>query len=86
VEELSNLELESYGIECARLAGMPESILEVAAERAQEFQNATEVRIKQNKISKFLKVLKRGESDEAPQPETILSELKNLVETLSIST
>lgn len=49
MKELVNLELESYGIECARLAEMPESILEVAARRAQEFQNATEVRIKQYK-------------------------------------
>ncbi|KAF9452264.1 DNA mismatch repair protein MSH3 [Macrolepiota fuliginosa MF-IS2] len=41
---------ESFGVECARLAGMPEPLLEVAARHAQEFQHTTEERIKQNRF------------------------------------
>ncbi|OCH90300.1 hypothetical protein OBBRIDRAFT_826026 [Obba rivulosa] len=41
---------ESFGVECARLAGVPESILRLASEKAQSMQAATEERIRRNKF------------------------------------
>jgi DNA mismatch repair protein MSH3 len=40
---------ESFGVECARLAGLPEKLLEVATKRSQSFQATVQERVKQNK-------------------------------------
>jgi DNA mismatch repair ATPase MutS len=40
---------ESFGIECGRLAGLPESILSVAANRAAIMKVQVQQRIKQNR-------------------------------------
>ena len=40
---------ESFGIECARLAGLPEQILSMATERAGAMRSIVEQRSKQNK-------------------------------------
>jgi DNA mismatch repair protein MSH3 len=40
---------ESFGVECARLAGLPESVLDVAASRSKALQGLIEDRSKRNK-------------------------------------
>ena len=40
---------ESFGVECARLANLPEAVLKVATARSQSMRAAIEARIKRNK-------------------------------------
>lgn len=40
---------ESFGVECGRLAGLPESILQVAASKAQQLRSSVDARVKRNK-------------------------------------
>ena len=48
---------ESFGIECGRLAGLPESILSVAANRAAIMKVEVQQRIKRNRYVAFLVLL-----------------------------
>ena len=45
----SGITAESFGVECARLAQVPEIILRRATERSQEMRSLIEKRIKRNK-------------------------------------
>ncbi len=45
----SGITVESFGVECARLAGVPEKILRVASRQAQEMKELVEGRVKRNK-------------------------------------
>jgi DNA mismatch repair protein MSH3 len=45
----SGMATESFGIECARLAGLPEKILEAATNHSQSFQSTVQERVKQNR-------------------------------------
>lgn len=76
---------ESFGIECARLASMPEQLLEVASARARVFQSTIEERIRQNKIIKAVMLINRCKQEERSQREATLAQLRGLVESLSIS-
>jgi len=40
---------ESFGVECARLAALPENILEVAAERSTQMEGEVQQRVRRNK-------------------------------------
>ena len=48
---MAGMATESFGIECARLAGLPEKILKVAADRSQSFQSTVQERVKQNRCA-----------------------------------
>ncbi|KAK2460594.1 hypothetical protein APHAL10511_007064 [Amanita phalloides] len=67
---------ESFGIECARLAGIPESLLSVAANRAANMKDEVEQRIKQNRIRKLAQLLKQCLSNNPPSAHASLKELK----------
>ena len=41
--------IESFGVECARLAAVPETILRVASRQSQEMKELVEGRVKRNK-------------------------------------
>lgn len=43
------LVVDSFGVECARLAGLPEKILQVASTQSQEMKELVEGRMKRNK-------------------------------------
>lgn len=45
----SGITAESFGVECARLAYVPETILQTASERSREMRAQIEKRIKRNK-------------------------------------
>ncbi|KDQ59554.1 hypothetical protein JAAARDRAFT_625109 [Jaapia argillacea MUCL 33604] len=49
---------ESFGIECARLATIPENILQVARERSEAMRRLVEERAKRNKIRKWTGIIK----------------------------
>lgn len=44
---------ESFGVECARLAGLPESVLDVASEQAASMKQAIEERVRRTKWVSF---------------------------------
>ncbi|KAF5324788.1 hypothetical protein D9611_004290 [Ephemerocybe angulata] len=48
-ELTSGLAPESFGIECGRLAGLPEKLLEVATERSDQMRREVTARVKRNK-------------------------------------
>ncbi|KZT60361.1 hypothetical protein CALCODRAFT_114887 [Calocera cornea HHB12733] len=59
----------SYGIECARLAGMPETVLESAATRSAEMRKVVEQRTEMSRLRKEIELIKeclKTGSDEAP--------------------
>lgn len=41
--------IESFGIECGRLAGLPEKLLQVAGERSDQMRQEVTARVKRNK-------------------------------------
>ncbi|KAI0260994.1 DNA mismatch repair protein MSH3 [Gloeopeniophorella convolvens] len=51
------LAAESFGIECARLAGIPEDVLEPAVEHAERMRKLVEERARQSRARKALKLL-----------------------------
>jgi len=77
---------ESFGVECARLAGLPEQILSIATERSGVMRSIVEQRSKQNKARKCTRLLGEclAESDEAGI-EKNLEELRTLVDSMSVS-
>ncbi|CCM03684.1 uncharacterized protein FIBRA_05828 [Fibroporia radiculosa] len=48
---------ESFGVECGRLAGLPEQLLQVASERAQVLRAAITRRVRQNRFRKLTRLL-----------------------------
>lgn len=46
---MRGLAVDSFGVECARLAGVPESILETASQKASTMKDQVESRINRNK-------------------------------------
>ncbi|KAL1680878.1 muts domain V-domain-containing protein [Schizophyllum commune] len=46
----SGITSESFGVECGRLAGLPESVLQTASQRSQSFQVEVEARMKRNRF------------------------------------
>ncbi|KXN82576.1 DNA mismatch repair protein MSH3 [Leucoagaricus sp. SymC.cos] len=77
---------ESFGIECARLANMPELLLEAASDQAQLFQTKLEERIKRNKIAKAVMLIKRSRQEKGSPLEATLRTLRDLVQSLSLAT
>ncbi|KAJ7083832.1 DNA mismatch repair protein MSH3 [Mycena crocata] len=63
---------ESFGVECARLAGLPESILRNATEQSSKMEAAIATRAKRNKALKALQLLK-GSSINASTVEKLHS-------------
>jgi len=77
---------ESFGVECARLAGLPEDILSIATQRSAAMQSIVEQRSKRNKARKCACLLNQCivNSDK----ETVrgsLEELQIMIDSLSMS-
>jgi len=53
----SGMAKESFGVECGRLAGLPDSILSVALQHSSNMQHQVEKRMKQNNVRKALKLV-----------------------------
>ncbi|TFK42973.1 muts domain V-domain-containing protein [Crucibulum laeve] len=77
---------ESFGIECGRLAGLSDSILNIASERAIEMQQRVEAKIKRNKIHKAARLLNECLVNGGVMGEAALEELHKVNDTLSIYT
>jgi len=75
---------ESFGIECGRLAGLPESILSVAANRAASIKVQVQQRIKQNRMRKMALLLKQVLSDDLASSTSAMMELKHSLDLLRI--
>ncbi|KAF4615129.1 hypothetical protein D9613_003157 [Agrocybe pediades] len=79
---IPGLATESFGIECARLAALPENILEVAAERSAQMQGEVEQRVRKNKLIKAPYQIKQCLNGEKGDSETALEELRATLESL----
>ncbi|KAF9009406.1 DNA mismatch repair protein MSH3 [Cyathus striatus] len=53
----SGMATESFGVECGRLAGLPEPLLTVAAEQSTHMQASVEGRIKKHRIRKAIQLV-----------------------------
>ncbi|CAL1703692.1 unnamed protein product [Somion occarium] len=69
---MRGLAVDSFGVECARLAGVPEKVLETASEKAQTMKAQVERRVNRNRLRKCLKLL-RG-----PMPPELSATLHDL--------
>jgi DNA mismatch repair protein MSH3 len=67
---------ESFGVECARLAGLPESILENATKRSSSMETTVTARAKRNASFKAVELLK------ALQRHTVQSDTQATIEIL----
>ncbi|KAJ3538219.1 hypothetical protein NM688_g6551 [Phlebia brevispora] len=76
----------SFGIECARLAGLPESILRKASTEAETMRSLIEQRGKRNRLRKCLRLmqntLRRSPSD--TQASSSLAELRALAASITL--
>jgi len=81
---VGGLVAESFGIECGRLAGLPESILSVAANRAASIKVQVQQRIKQNRMRKMALLLKQVLSDDLASSTSAMMELKHSLDLLRI--
>ncbi|KAJ7632480.1 muts domain V-domain-containing protein [Roridomyces roridus] len=77
---------ESFGVECARLAGLPESILDRASEKSSNLEKTVTERTKRNMVIQTLQILK-GLSDPQPQSqaETTVEILRSSLRSLTTS-
>ncbi|KAF8212388.1 muts domain V-domain-containing protein [Mycena galopus ATCC 62051] len=72
---------ESFGVECARLAGLPDRILNSATKESSKMESAVAARAKRNMSSKALQLLKdllRNSSLSDEQMEANLDKLRSL--------
>ncbi|KAJ7273569.1 muts domain V-domain-containing protein [Mycena haematopus] len=83
----SGIAPESFGVECARLAGLPESILSNATEKSSKMESAVAARAKRNTSLKALQLLKnllqKPSSEE--QVEMSVDELLSLLPQANLS-
>ncbi|KAI0071810.1 hypothetical protein K474DRAFT_1668569 [Panus rudis PR-1116 ss-1] len=68
------LSKESFGVECARLAGIPESILRLASARAHSMKGLVESRVNKSRLRKCLQLLRNPAN-----PRDALQELRELL-------
>jgi DNA mismatch repair ATPase MutS len=74
--QLKNFAAESFGIECGRLAGLPESLLTVASKSSSDLQHDVQGRIKRKKY-----VLPRGD----PGHQTLITWFTDYAEVWNLS-
>ncbi|KAJ3504984.1 hypothetical protein NMY22_g17740 [Coprinellus aureogranulatus] len=73
----SGLAPESFGIECGRLAGLPEKLLQVAGERSDQMRQEVTARVKRNKTRKAKQLIAQTLAGKV-NPKLSLEELKAL--------
>jgi len=77
----SGIAPESFGIECGRLAGLPESILAVASKRSSKLQREVEERTRQNKICRTVKLIHQLLTTTGIMTAGVLDELQTIIRT-----
>ncbi|TFY69894.1 hypothetical protein EVJ58_g138 [Rhodofomes roseus] len=70
---------ESFGVECARLAGLPESILQEATSQSAALRASTEGRVHRNRIRKCLGLIKATIHSPPDEVNRHLHELTDIV-------
>lgn len=76
---------ESFGVECARLAGIPEHILSVATERSEACRTAIESRSKLNRcVTSTTQRLCVGSSVRFPEHDDVPNLLSNVSQTMML--
>lgn len=73
--------LESFGVECGRLAGLPDDILRIASERSELCRTVTEQRTRRSRTRKLMGAITRALST---QDVTRLEELRTTVRQFTI--
>ncbi|TFK72184.1 hypothetical protein BDN72DRAFT_836577 [Pluteus cervinus] len=80
---------ESFGIECGRLAGLPESILSLASDKASKMQEEVKWRRLQNLVCKSFKLVKKVDTETTSTATSLsgntVEELRKLVEALRMT-
>ncbi|KAA1471299.1 DNA mismatch repair protein MSH3 [Dentipellis sp. KUC8613] len=76
----------SFGIECARLAGLPEGILGAASSQAEKLRVLVEERNKRNKLRKAGRLLTQCMNGTSPDIAASLQELRITVDSLKSDT
>ncbi|KAJ3779412.1 DNA mismatch repair protein MSH3 [Lentinula raphanica] len=69
---------DSFGVECGRLAGMPEDILRAASEKSSMMQEIVQGRIARNRVRNTVKLISQLKQDQV-HPELLLR-MKKLIE------
>ncbi|KAH9857640.1 muts domain V-domain-containing protein [Lenzites betulinus] len=79
---------ESFGVECARLAGLPESVLHTAARKAASMKLVIEGRIRQTRARKCAELVRRclGASSSEIERHASLHTLRDLVNAIASHT
>ncbi|KAI0831758.1 muts domain V-domain-containing protein [Trametes gibbosa] len=78
---------ESFGVECARLAGLPESVLQTASAKAVSMKVVIEARIRRTKARKCAELIRRclGPTSSEIERHASLHALRDLVNSMSMS-
>ncbi|TFK27399.1 DNA mismatch repair protein MSH3 [Coprinopsis marcescibilis] len=76
----SGLAPESFGIECGRLAGLPEKILRIASKRSDQMRNEVNKRIERNRVQKAVQMITR--LSQGKGPESAATELASVAQAL----
>ncbi|KAH9926110.1 muts domain V-domain-containing protein [Fomitopsis serialis] len=74
---------ESFGVECARLAGLPESVLREASSKSATLRAITEGRMRRNKIRRCLELMETSTTTPSDEMSTRVNELTSIVAQLS---
>jgi len=74
---------ESFGIECGRLAGLPEPLLLVASQRSLILQAQVQERTRRNQLYKLLQMAKRCLSARGVETATMIEDLNLLVTSIT---
>ncbi|KAI0747682.1 muts domain V-domain-containing protein [Daedaleopsis nitida] len=79
---------ESFGVECARLAGLPESVLQVASDKAADMKQVIEERLKRTKMRKCGRLVRQCLAPNAHVIErhSALNDLRDLLEAIRTTT
>ncbi|KII88995.1 hypothetical protein PLICRDRAFT_160002 [Plicaturopsis crispa FD-325 SS-3] len=75
---------ESFGVECARLAGLPEPLLAVAVQRSEALRREVEARSRRNRYRKCARLVERCLSDDASPGA--LEELRDIMSSITTTT
>ncbi|KAI0948577.1 hypothetical protein AcV7_009281 [Taiwanofungus camphoratus] len=81
----SGITTESFGVECARLAGLPETVLQVATARSQCMRESIEARVRRNRIRKCVRLIRQSLRTPPEEATLTLGELDVIVRSMGIS-